>query len=65
MSEAYSAYRDGVIAGVHGHPRVIPDKYWDDPYMAETWSDGYEEGCIRDIYYCKQYELELEYDDDE
>lgn len=59
MTKANAAFQAGVMAGVQDLPSVAPDVYWDDPYLIETWFDGYEEGIIRDVHYCKQLELEL------
>ncbi len=59
MSKANAAFQAGVMAGVQGLPEIAPDKYWEDPYLVETWFDGYHEGTIRDVYYCKQLELEI------
>jgi hypothetical protein len=59
MTKANAVFSAGVMAGVQGLPATAPDKYWEDPYLVETWLDGHEEGCIRDVFYCKQIEMEL------
>jgi hypothetical protein len=61
MSEPADAFHSGVAAGVAQLPKIPPDEYFGQPYLVETWFDGYQEGLIRDHHYVKQLEIEYEW----